>query len=286
MTTASPDTTATYRHVIVLSAIAVVVLVTVGLVLGALAGSWWLGALIGLLAAGGVIALAYFRGERVALGVGGAEWADPAVHPRYHNLVEGLCANAGVPKPDLYVVPDDALNAFVAGRSPRRASVAVTSGLLGGLSRIELEGVVAQLLGQLRSPQLLTSTMAATLVGGIPTLAERARSRSGSAWLGTALLPLAALCAPLVRAAAPVRRVELADLAACRVTRYPPGLSAALEKLRDATTVVASATMGTAHLWFAQPMPVVGETGELAGAHRRFDTHPPLDERVALLREL
>jgi heat shock protein HtpX len=283
--TSSPHTTATYRHAILLSTIAAVVLVTVGLVAGALVGAWWLGALVGLLAAGALIAFAYLRGEQLALRSGRAVWADQEAHPRYHNLVEGLCVNAGLPKPDLYVVDDAALNAFVAGRGPRRASVAVTTGLLEHLSRVELEGVVAQLLAQLRSPQLLTSTMAGTLAGGIPTAADLARRRPGTAWLGSLLTPLVALCAPLVRAAAPMRRVELADVAACRVTRYPPGLSAALEKLGDATTAVASATMGTAHLWFAQPMPV-GDTGELSGAHRRFDTHPPLDERVALLREL
>jgi heat shock protein HtpX len=286
MKTSSPDTTATYQHAILLSTIAAVVLVSVGVVLGVLFGSWWIGALVGLLAAGGLIALAYIRGEALALRVGGATWAEQEVHPRYHNLVEGLCASAGLPKPDLYVVDDVALNAFVAGRSPRRASVAVTSGLLEQTTRIELEGVVAQLLAQLRSPQLLTSTMAGTLAGGLPTLADLARRRPVLAWLGSLLAPLVALCAPLVRAAAPVRRVELADLAACRITRYPPGLSAALERLGDATTAVESATMGTAHLWFAQPMPAVGDTGELSGAHRRFDTHPPLDERVALLREL
>jgi heat shock protein HtpX len=82
------------------------------------------------------------------------------------------------------------------------------------------------------------------------------------------------------------RRETLADVSACHMTRYPPGLISALEKLRDDTTVTHSASMATAHLWIEQPMSGVGDTGKLGGFHRMFDTHPPLDERIALLREL
>jgi heat shock protein HtpX len=82
------------------------------------------------------------------------------------------------------------------------------------------------------------------------------------------------------------RRETLADLSACQLTRYPPGLISALEKLKEDTTVTHSASTATAHLWIEQPMSGVGDDGKLAGIHKLFDTHPPLDERIALLREL
>jgi heat shock protein HtpX len=82
------------------------------------------------------------------------------------------------------------------------------------------------------------------------------------------------------------RRETLADVSACQLTRYPPGLISALEKLRDDTTVTHSASTATAHLWIEQPMSGVGDEGRLGSFHKLFDTHPPLDERISLLREL
>ena len=89
-----------------------------------------------------------------------------------------------------------------------------------------------------------------------------------------------------MQAAISRQRETLADVSACQMTRYPPGLISALEKLQEDTTVTHSASTATAHLWIEQPMSGVGDDGRLGGAHRMFDTHPPLEERIALLREL
>jgi heat shock protein HtpX len=97
---------------------------------------------------------------------------------------------------------------------------------------------------------------------------------------------VAPIIAKAMQATISRRRETLADVSACQLTRYPPGLISALEKLKADTTVTHSASTATAHLWIEQPMSGVGDDGKLGGIHRLFDTHPPLDERIALLREL
>ncbi|HEY0519267.1 MAG TPA: M48 family metalloprotease, partial [Ilumatobacteraceae bacterium] len=144
---------------------------------------------------------------------------------------------------------------------------------------------------------------AVTLVGSIALLANigmrmmwwnggrvrRGGDRDGGnplALLGLVLLIFAPLIGKLMQAAVSRRRETLADVSACQMTRYPPGLISALEKLRDDTTVTHSATTATAHLWIEQPLSGVGDAGKFGRLNRMFDTHPPLEERIALLREL
>ena len=106
------------------------------------------------------------------------------------------------------------------------------------------------------------------------------------ALVGFVLLLFAPIVARVLQAAVSRRRETLADVSACQLTRYPPGLISALEKLRDDTTVTHAATTATAHMWIEQPLSGVGDGGRMARWNRMFDTHPPLDERIALLREL
>ena len=106
------------------------------------------------------------------------------------------------------------------------------------------------------------------------------------ALVGFVLLIFAPIVAKAMQAAISRQRETLADVSACQLTRYPPGLISALEKLRADTTVTHSASTATAHLWIEQPMSGVGDRRRLGGAHKLFDTHPPLEERIALLREL
>lgn len=103
---------------------------------------------------------------------------------------------------------------------------------------------------------------------------------------GFVLLIFSPIIAKAMQAAVSRKRETLADVSACQLTRYPPGLISALEKLREDTTVTHSATTATAHLWIEQPMSGVGDHGRLAWFNKLFDTHPPLEERIALLREL
>lgn len=209
------------------------------------------------------VAGAYYRADAVALAVNHARPADPAVFPRLHNVVEGLCAAAGLPKPRLYTIDDAALNAFATGRDPKHASVAVTTGLLERLDRVELEGVLAHELSHIKSYDTLVSTLAVTLVG---------------------VVALPQLVGPLMGLVVRSEREALADVAGVALTRYPPGLVSALEKLRADSTAVRSGARATAHLWIESP---VARSGSASQARLdRLDTHPPLEERIEALREL
>lgn len=282
----------------------VVVLALVGAAVGLLIGGGVLTTVVALVV-GALIAFgSYWKADRIALAVSRARPADEHEYARLHNLVEGLCIASGLPKPDVYVMDDPAPNAFATGRNPRHAAIAVTTGLLEMMNRVELEGVVAHELSHIKNYDVLISTLAVTLVGAVALLTDlsirmmwwnggRVR-RDGDhgdrsnplAFVGFALIILAPLIARVMQAAISRQRETLADVSACQMTRYPPGLISALEKLQEDTTVTHSASMATAHLWIEQPMSGVGDRGRLGGPHRWFDTHPPLEERIALLREL
>ncbi len=115
---------------------------------------------------------AYYKSDAVALAATRAKPADPAEYRRYHNLVEGLCIAAGLPKPRLYVVNDPAPNAFATGRNPEHAAIAVTTGLLEMMNRVELEGVLAHELSHIKNYDILVSTVAVVAVGAIALLCD------------------------------------------------------------------------------------------------------------------
>ncbi|MFO7281501.1 MAG: M48 family metallopeptidase [Thermoanaerobacterales bacterium] len=267
------------------------------------------GIAVALVVAVATSAGAYWKSDAVALRMSRARPAPEDQYPRYHNLVEGLCIASGLPKPRLYVIEDPAPNAFATGRNPRNAAIAVTTGLLDKMNRIELEGVLAHELSHVKNYDILVSTLAVTMVGMVAILADigvrmlwwgmgRSRhrdfdSRRGGGGplallsvLGFLLLALSPVIATIMQRTISRRREVLADVSAVELTRYPPGLISALEKLRDDSTVVHAASHATAHLWIEQPAAQTPEEGRLARLNRLFDTHPPLDERIALLREL
>ena len=124
-----------------------------------------------MLAVGSSVA-SYYASDRVALAMSRAVPADPVQFARYHNLVEGLCIASGVPKPRLYVIDDPAPNAFATGRNPKHAAIAVTTGLLEKMNRVELEGVLAHELSHVKNYDILVSTLAVTLVGILAILAD------------------------------------------------------------------------------------------------------------------
>jgi heat shock protein HtpX len=292
------------RRSVALVAGFVVIAAVIGLAAGYVAGFGWWGVVIAVLIAGGTAFASYWKADTIALAVSRAQPADPQQYRRLYNLVEGLCIASGLPQPRIYVVDDPAPNAFATGRNPQHAAVAVTTGLLDKLNRVELEGVIAHELSHIKNYDILVSTLAVTLVGTVALVADMAirmmwwnggrNRRSGDhgdsgnplAVIGFVLLILAPIVAKAMQATISRRRETLADISACQLTRYPPGLIAALEKLREDVTVTHSATTATAHLWIEQPMAGVGDHGRLGSLHRLFDTHPPLEERIALLKEL
>ena len=258
----------------------------------------------------------YFASDRIALAASRAKPADGPEYARYHNLVEGLCIAAGLPKPRLYVVDDPAPNAFATGRNPKHAAVAVTTGLLEKMNRVELEGVLAHELSHVRNYDILVTTIAVTAVGAIALMADlglrfmwfggregRRDNNDGGigvilAILSLALLILAPFIAQLMQFAMSRRRELLADASGVQLTRYPPGLISALKKLQDDQSVVHYATRATAQMWIESPLErdrqaeraeARGDaTGPKKGTwlNRAFDTHPPLEERIAALEAM
>ena len=281
-----------------------VVVALVGAAIGLVVGNGILFTLTALVFSGAVALASYWKADKIALRMSRAHLASAVEYRRLHNLVEGLCIAAGLPKPGVYIIEDPAPNAFATGRNPEHAAIAVTTGLLEKLNRVELEGVVAHELGHIKNYDILVSTLAVTMVGTVALLADGAirlmwwnggrverrgdhdNGNNPLAYVGFALLIVSPLIAKAMQAAISRRRETLADVTACQLTRYPPGLISALEKLQEDTTVTHSASTATAHLWIEQPMSGVGDQGRLRAVHQLFNTHPPLDERIALLREL
>jgi len=228
------------------------VVLAVGALLAILAGPV-------LIVAAGIVALvlavvAYLYADRVVLRVSHARPASPDEEPRYHNLVEGLCVSAGLSKPDLYVIDDDGPNSFATGRNPAHAAIVVTTGLLRKLSRMELEGVLAHELSHIRTNDIRVTSL-------------------GTALVGLPLMPAGPLATRLLTALVGRARERDADLGGVRLTRYPPGLAAALEKVRRDGPPVLPASRATAHLWISSPLDAE------AGAGR-------LEERIAALRDM
>ncbi len=224
----------------------------VGALLAVLAGPV---VLVGAAVAALVLAvLAYLYADRIVLGLSHAQPVLLDEEPRYHNLVEGLCVSAGLPKPDLYVIDDDAPNSFATGRNPAHAAVVVTTGLLQKLSRMELEGVLAHELIHIRRNDILVTSL-------------------GTALVGLPLLPAGRLAGRLLAALVGRGRESDADLGGVRLTRYPPGLAAALEKVRANGPGAVTASQATAHLWISSPLD--GDDGPTR-----------LEARIAALRKL
>lgn len=299
--------TSNKRRSALLIAAFIALVVVAALAFNALIGYGVGGVVVALVLAGGIAFLSYWKSDAIALAMSHARPADPVTHARLHNIVEGLCIAGGLPKPRVYVIDDPAPNAFATGRNPKHAAVAVTSGLLDKMNRMELEAVLAHELSHIKNYDILVSTIAVTLVGVIALLSDWAlrflwwggprhrddRRGGGSAGpqaivaiLGFVLLIVTPLVAKLMQLAVSRRRESLADFSGVSLTRYPPALISALEKLRDDRTVVHSASKATAHLWIEQPISTSPEDGRHTRWNRLFDTHPPLEERIAALREL
>jgi heat shock protein HtpX len=276
-------------------------------------GGGLVGFVIALVVTAAMSFFAWHNSDRVALSMSHAVVADEKQYARFHNLVEGLCVAGGIPKPRLYVVQDNSPNAFATGRDPQHAAIAVTTGLLEKMNRLELEGVLAHELAHIKNNDILVATVAVTLVGALALLSDwglrflwwggpRHRNDQNSndnnalapvmMILGFALLIVTPLIGRLMQMAVSRQRETLADVTAVSLTRYPPGLISALTKLRDDTTIVHSASKATAHLWIESPL--TDEPGQVvnpkeertAKFNRMFMTHPPIDERIAALREL
>lgn len=213
--------------------------------------------LIGVAAAASLAACIYLGSDSWVLRRVGARPVTAADEPRLANLVEGLCVARGFAEPDLLVLDEDAPNALVVGRSPRHSALVVTSGLLDQLNRIELEGVIAHELSRIATHDTLLEVPAAVVVGIPLGVAPELRRR-------------------MLRKVIGHQRDVRADLEGVSLTRYPPGLVAALSRIRDHGGLPAAASGPIGHLWLSPPADLAGDDG------LRFT----LDDRIAVLQEL
>jgi len=217
--------------------------------------------------------------------------------PVLHDVVEGLCVRTGLPKPKVYIVDDPAPNAFAFGRSPSRSGVAVTAGLLNLMSRRELEGVLAHEISHIRNRDVQVTTLAVTTVGILVAVAEIfarmawfadwGEERDNGALVFVAVAALAgilAVGARILSFAISRHREELADVSGAELVS-PDGLRKALEKLESDHTVLHNVSRATAHLWIVAPLRTAGDDKH-AKLNSMFDSHPPLGERIAILRKL
>ena len=249
--------------------------------------------------------ISYSSGDQIFLAMSGARKIRRSDHPVLYNVVEEMQISSGLPKmPDIYIIDDDAPNAFATGRKPETAAVAVTTGLLKILSRDELQGVIAHEIGHVRNRDVLYMMMVGVMLGAIVLLADigirglfwggvgrRRTSSSSSGGGGQAqaiilviaivLMILAPIIAQLIYLALSRRREYLADATSAQLTRYPEGLASALEKLGGTTRKLKSASRATAPMYIVNPLKVTRR-----GLSDLSSTHPPISERVKILRAM
>jgi heat shock protein HtpX len=254
--------------------------------------------------------VAYFQGDNILLSVAGAKKISPSDHQQLYDVVEEMKIASGLEKmPDIYIIDDPSMNAFATGRDPNHAAVSITSGLLQKLNRDELQGVIGHEISHIKHRDVLLMSMCSVLLGTIVILSfyasrmmmfgaifgggggggRRGSSKNSGGGGGAAiiilvlailLMILAPLFAQLIYFAISRKREYLADASSALYTRYPAGLASALEKLEQSTTPVKNATQATA------PMYIVNPFRNKLNVNNLTSTHPPLEERIRILRSM
>lgn len=244
--------------------------------------------------------VSYYWGDKMVLAMSGARPADRKRDFDFYTVAENLAIAAGLPKPKLYVIDDTAMNAFATGRDPEHAVICATTGILHRLERRELEGVIAHELSHIKNFDTRLMAVVAVLVGTIAFMADMfmrnlwwgggRRSRDNDNSLGGILIIagivlaiLSPIIATMIQLAVSRKREFLADASGAYLTRYPEGLAKALTKLSHDKEVLEAATNATAHLYITNPF-----KGKSFGAwfSGLFDTHPPITERIKILRSM
>jgi heat shock protein HtpX len=246
------------------------------------------------------VAFSYFGSDSVALSVAGARQVGEAEERDLYRLVENLCIGSGLPMPRVYVIEDGSMNAFATGRDPQHASVAVTRGLMNKLDRRELEGVLAHELSHIGNRDTLLMGVVVVLIGVLALLADlglrltwfgagsrntfKDRNSKGAGIIFVVALLfiiISPIIARLIAFAVSRQREYLADASGALLTRYPEGLASALEKISGDTDPLDQATKATEHMYFVNPL-----TEHRSALNNLFSTHPPIEERIKLLRAM
>ncbi len=270
--------------------------VGLGWLFGQLTEAGYAGLVIALLIAVVMSLTGYFAGDRIALYTAGARPIRREDNLYLYRIVENLCLTAGLPVPKIYLIDDPSLNAFATGRDPQHASIAVTRGLIEGLANEELEGVLAHELAHVKNYDVRYLTLVVVLVGAVAIMANfflrfklfggRRGGRDNQVGavlliVGLLLAILAPLFAQLIQFAVSRRREYLADASGALLTRYPEGLARALEKIGQVNRPLKRPDRATAPLYLVNPFgPLTRRAGGL------FSTHPPIESRIAALRQM
>lgn len=241
---------------------------------------------------------AYWKSDKIVLSINKAKEIVKSDNPELYRLVENLSITAGLPVPKVYIINSEQPNAFATGRDANHAVIAVTTGLLEKLDRVELEGVIAHELSHIGNKDILLQTIIVVLVGFIVILTNfffrisfwggmGGGNRGGGQIkiaiiiIALALAILSPILAQLIKLAISRKRELLADSSGALLTRYPEGLARALEKIAADPNVLKSANDATAHLYITSPFRGKEKKRWL---HKLFLTHPPLEQRVSFLR--
>lgn len=246
----------------------------------------------------------YWFSDKIVLAMSKASLIEHDTNKDLYHLVENLCITAGLPLPKIYIIDDTAPNAFATGRDPEHAVIAVTTGLLQKLEKIELEGVIAHELSHIGNRDILLATLVTVMVGIVVLLADlfrrwsffgggRKRSSENSGGqlqlviiiAAIVLSILAPLFAYLMQFAISRKREFLADSNGALLTRFPDGLARALEKISADTEPLEVANRATANLYIVSPFKG-NENGKIGFFTKIFMTHPPVEERIKALRDL
>jgi heat shock protein HtpX len=244
----------------------------------------------------------YYSGDKIILATSGAQEIVKKDNQELWNIVENIAITSGLPMPKIYVISEPVPNAFATGRDPKHASIAVTSGLLQQLSKNELQGVIAHEMSHVGNYDIRLMTITAILVGIIAVVSDlflrsrifgfgRSRDdRNDSGQLMAILAIVAAVLAPivamLIQLAISRKREFLADADGALLTRYPEGLAAALEKISRSKEPIEHASSATAHLYISNPLGSEGGEKDQSFFTKIFATHPPIKERIKVLRDM
>jgi heat shock protein HtpX len=250
----------------------------------------------GLLAFGGIV-YSLNAGAGLVLRVSGAVAADPAQFQQLHNLVEALAIGEGIPKPTVYVIDDPSPNAFATGVSPEKAAITFTTGLLAIMNREELEGVASHEMSHIKNHDIRLLLVVGTMIGMAALLASilwrsaffagGGRGGRGNQIVivifaaGLLLAIVGFIFGPLMRLALSRRRESLADMSGVELTRNPAGLLGALKKLQQNDTPFKNMNHATAAMCIDDPL-----QHHDAWYHHLYDTHPPIEERIAALEKI
>ena len=313
--TASPAPTTFFREIARNRRDSWLLVLVVAIVLGALGGSigyatgfGWGGVTVALVIAFLMSIGSYFAGDKLVLVSSGAQEVSQTSPPEQYqqllNVVTEMSLASGLPMPKVYVINDTAPNAFATGRDPKHASVAVTTGLLEKMDREELQGVLAHELSHVGNYDIRFALLVGVLVGSIALLSDwflrftfwgglggrrsggdRDRGGGGLAVILLVVALILAVIAPiigrLVQLAVSRSREELADVSAVGLTRNPMGLARALRTIADDPEVLEVANRATQHLYIVNPIKSFEDR-----AKSMWDTHPPIAERIAILKGL